>query len=125
MAACVSKVNKCPFCVGAHCSTASIAYKDRCRVAAALADLDTAPIEEPLRSVLSLLERITSEGEAGVDDMQAARAAGASSRQIEDALAVCFVFNATNRLANTFGFEVLSPEGFDAGAKYLLKRGYR
>jgi hypothetical protein len=29
------------------------------------------------------------------------------------------------RLADAFGFEVLCPEGFAAGAKYLLKRGYR
>ena len=32
-------------------------------------------------------------------------------------------FNVTDRLADAFGFEVLSPEGFEAGAKYLLKRG--
>jgi hypothetical protein len=52
-------------------------------------------------------------------------AAGASRQQVQDALAVCAAFNATGRLADAFGFEVLSPEGFDAGAKYLLKRGYR
>ena len=38
---------------------------------------------------------------------------------------VCAAFNATDRLADAFGFEVLSPAGFEAGAKYLLKRGYR
>ena len=46
-------------------------------------------------------------------------------QQVEDALAVCAAFNTTNRLADAFGFELLSPEGFEAGAKYLLKRGYR
>ncbi len=34
-------------------------------------------------------------------------------------------FNTTDRLADAFGFEVLSPEAFAAGAKYLLQRGYR
>jgi hypothetical protein len=38
---------------------------------------------------------------------------------------VSFVFNTTDRLANAFAFEVLSEDGFEAGAKYLLKRGYR
>ena len=52
-------------------------------------------------------------------------AAGATRQQVEDALAVCAAFNMTDRLADAFGFEVLSPEGFEAGAKYLLKRGYR
>jgi hypothetical protein len=48
-----------------------------------------------------------------------------SPQQIEDALAVSFAFNTTDRLANAFAFELLSPEGFEAGAKYLLRRGYR
>ena len=52
-------------------------------------------------------------------------AAGASPQQIQDALAVCAAFNTTGRLADAFGFQVLSPEGFEAGATYLLKRGYR
>ena len=51
--------------------------------------------------------------------------AGVSPQQVEDALAVCAAFNTTDRLADAFGFEVLSPEGLEAGAKYLLKRGYR
>ena len=44
---------------------------------------------------------------------------------MRDAPAVCVAFNTTDRLADAFGFELLSPEGFEAGAKYLLKRGYR
>jgi hypothetical protein len=44
---------------------------------------------------------------------------------VEDALAVCAAFNTTDRLADAFGFELLSPAGFESGAKYLLKRGYR
>ena len=52
-------------------------------------------------------------------------AADVSPQQVEDTLAVCAAFNTTDRLADAFGFEVLSPEGFEAGAKYLLKRGYR
>jgi len=50
--------------------------------------------------------------------------AGVSRQQVEDALAVCAAFNTTDRLADAFGFELLSAEGFEAGAKYLLKRGY-
>ena len=57
--------------------------------------------------------------------MREVLAAGVSPGQVRDALAVCAAFDTTNRLADSFGFEVLSPEGFEAGAKYLLKRGYR
>jgi uncharacterized peroxidase-related enzyme len=125
MAAYVSKVNDSPFCIGAHTATATQAYQDRETVAAVLADLDSASIDERLRATLGMLGKLTSEGTLSADDIRAVLAAGVSRQQIEDALAVGFAFNTTDRLANAFAFEVLSQEGFEAGAKYLLKRGYR
>jgi uncharacterized peroxidase-related enzyme len=125
MAAYVSKVNDSAFCIGAHTATASQAYRDGPRVAAVLADLDSAPVEEPLRATLRMVGKLTAEGELSPGDMREVLAAGVSAEQVQDALAVCAAFNTTGRLADAFGFEVLSPEGFAAGAKYLLKRGYR
>lgn len=125
MAAYVSKVNETAFCIRAHTATASQAYQDGPRVAAVLADLESAPVEEPLRATLRMLGKLTREGEVGAEDMREVLAAGVSPQQVKDALAVCAAFNVTDRLADAFGFEVLSPEGFEAGAKYLLKRGYR
>jgi AhpD family alkylhydroperoxidase len=125
MAAYVSTVNESAFCVGAHTATAGQAYQDKAKVAAVLADLESAPIEEPLRSTLRMLGKLARDEKLGAQDMRAVLAAGVSPQQIEDALAVCFAFNTTGRLGDAFGFEMLSPEGFEAGAKYLLKRGYR
>jgi AhpD family alkylhydroperoxidase len=125
MAAYVSKVNDSPFCIGAHTATAAQAYEDRGKVAAVLADLDSAPIEEGLRATLRMLGKLTSHGTLNADDIRAVLSAGVSAQQIEDALAVGFAFNTTARLADAFAFEVLSQEGFEAGAKYLLRRGYR
>jgi hypothetical protein len=50
-------------------------------------------------------------------------AAGVSREQIEDALAVSFAFNVTGRPADALAFAVLDPQGFDAGARYLIRRG--
>jgi uncharacterized peroxidase-related enzyme len=125
MAAYVSKVNDCPFCIGAHTATATQAYQDPERVAAALADLDSAPIDEGLRATLGMLGKLTSEGTLSADDIRAVLSAGVSPQQIEDALAVSFAFNTTDRLANAFAFDMPSQKGFEAGANYLLKRGYR
>lgn len=125
MAAYVSKENGSTFCIAAHTATASQAYQDAPRVAAVLADLDTAPVAEPLRATLRVLAKLTATGELTAADMREVLAAGVSPQQIEDALAVCAAFNTTNRLADAFGFEILSPEDFHAGAKFLLKRGYR
>jgi uncharacterized peroxidase-related enzyme len=124
MAAYVSTVNECPFCVGAHTATASRAYEDPDRVAAVLADLASAPIDEGLRATLELLGTLAGDGPVSADDVRAVLAAGVSPEQIRDALAVGFAFNTTGRLANAFAFDMLSPAGFEAGAKYLLKRGY-
>jgi uncharacterized peroxidase-related enzyme len=125
MAAYVSKVNQSAFCIGAHTATASLACQDAPRVTAVLADLETAPIEEPLRATLSMLGQLTAERKLTARDMREVLAAGVAPQQVRDALAVCAAFNTTGRLGDAFGFEVLSPEGFNAGAKYLLKRGYQ
>jgi uncharacterized peroxidase-related enzyme len=125
MAAFVSKMNACAFCIGAHTATAAMAYQDEAKVQAVLADLETAPIEEPLRATLRLLGKLTREHAVNADDMRAVLSAGVSREQIEDALAVCFAFNTTDRLADAFGFFVPGHKGFEAGAKFLLQRGYR
>lgn len=125
MAAYVSMVNGSEFCVGAHTATARRAYQDGPRVAAVLADLESAPVEEPLRATLRMLGKLTREEVLSAEDMRGVLSAGVSPQQVEDALAVGAAFNATARLAEAFGFEVPSSEGFEAGAKYLLKRGYR
>lgn len=90
-----------------------------------LSDLQTAPIAEPLRATLRMLGKLTREHVVNRDEMRSVLAAGASREQIEDALAVCFSFNAIDRLADAFGFSVPGPQAFTAGAKYLLARGYR
>jgi AhpD family alkylhydroperoxidase len=123
MAAFIAKTNQCEFCVKAHGAVAQRAYGDGKSVAALLAE--PARVDEPLRATLLMLGKLTREHTVSAEDMMAVLAAGASRQQIEDALAVCFSFNVIGRLADTFGFVVPGPEAFEAGAKYLLARGYR
>ena len=125
MAAFVAKTNHCEFCTMTHAAVAQRAYGGGKDVDTILSDLDTAAIEEPLRATLRMLGKLTREHAVDADDIRAVLAAGASHQQIEDALAVCFSFNVIGRLADTFGFSVPGPEAFEAGAKYLLARGYR
>jgi uncharacterized peroxidase-related enzyme len=125
MAAFVSKVNKSEFCIKAHSAVSARAHRDEAKVRATLADLDAAPIEEPLRATLRMLGKLAREHAVDPQDMRAVLAAGVSPQQVEDALAVGFAFNVTNRLADALDFFVLSPQGFEKGAKFLLARGYR
>jgi uncharacterized peroxidase-related enzyme len=125
MAAYVSKVNESAFCISAHTATARRAYQNGAKVATVLDSLESAPIEEPLRATLRMLGKLTAEGQLSAEEMREVLSAGVSRQQVEDALAICAAFNTTARLADAFGFQMLRPEGFEAGAKYLLKRGYR
>ncbi len=125
MAAVVAQANECEWCTKAHTAVAEGAYRDRAKVSAALADLDTAAINEPLRATLRMLRKLTKEHTVDADDMRVLLDAGASRAQIEDALAVSFAFNTIARLADAFGFTVPGPDAFAAGANYLLARGYR
>jgi AhpD family alkylhydroperoxidase len=115
MAAFVAKTKQCEFCTKAHAAVAQGAYRDETKVSAVLSDLDTAAIEEPLRATLLMLGKLTREHAVGADDIRAVLAAGASRRQIEDALAVCFSSNVIGRLADAFGFFVPGPKAFEAG----------
>ena len=125
MAAFVSKANECEFCIKAHAAVSGRAYGEGSKVEAVLSNLETAPIEEPLRATLRMLGKLAREHTVNPDDMRAALAAGAAREQIVDALAVGFGFEVTNRLANAFEFFVPGPEAFESGAKFLLARGYR
>ena len=95
-------------------------------VAAVLADLDTAPIAEPLRATLRFLKAVTRDHAAVTpDDVRALLAAGVTVTQIEEALAVAFCFNVITRLADTFRFDLQSEAASKVSAKFLLSRGYR
>jgi uncharacterized peroxidase-related enzyme len=125
MAAVVAQANDCEWCTKAHGAVARGAYRDEAKVSAALSNLETAPIGEPLRATLLMLRKLAREQTVNADEMRAVLAAGVSRRQVEDALAVAFAFNTINRLADAFGFFVPGTEAFEAGARYLLARGYR
>jgi hypothetical protein len=93
-------------------------------VEAVLANVDTAPIGEPLRATLKFL-RIVTRGTPTADDVRAVYAAGVTKVQLKEALGVAWCFNVITRLADTFEFFVGSAASFDAGAKSLLTRGYK
>jgi AhpD family alkylhydroperoxidase len=119
LAAYVSKLNECEFCIMAHSAVAARAYQDKAKVAAVFSDLETAPIGKPLRAALYMLGKLTREQTVDANEMRAVLAAGVSRKQIEDALAICFAFNTTNRLADAFDFAVLNSKAFEASAPSL------
>ena len=93
-----------------------------------LEDYTTAPIDEKLRATLTFLKKLTLEPERlAVEDARAVLAQGVSREALLEAMHVAYLFNIYDRLADTMGWDV-PAEGhgsYAAGAKMLLKRGYR
>jgi len=85
----------------------------------------TAPIDEKLRAMLSLLETFTLNPE----QMTATRVRevvgkGVTREAIRDAFYVAFLFNVYDRLADTLGWELPDPRYYLKAGKFLLKKGY-
>jgi len=94
-------------------------------VAAVLDDWRTAPIDEKLRVMLGLLEKVTlTPGEVGPGDIAPLRAVEISDQAIEDALVVCALFNIIDRMADALDVAIPSAEGFARTAERLLEHGY-
>jgi uncharacterized peroxidase-related enzyme len=125
MAAFVAQINESAFCKAAHSAVAKVAYRSDARVDAVLADLDSAEIDDKLRATLRMLRQLTRQHTVGSADMREVLDAGVTREQIEDALNVAFSFNIITRLSEAFDFAIPTNDAMNAGAKFLLARGYR
>src|SRR5262249_20347991 len=90
MAAFIAKTNEWELWDRAHTAVAGRAYGSSKRIPATFSDAELSEVEEPLRSTLGMLGKLTRNGVLDPADVRAVLAAGASRQQIEDALAVCF-----------------------------------
>jgi alkylhydroperoxidase family enzyme len=94
-------------------------------VQAVLDDWQTAPIDEKLRSMLGFLEKLTlSPGEVASVDGAALRQAGISEQAATDAIYVCVLFNIIDRVADSLGFAVPTPEDFALAASNPTTHSY-
>jgi hypothetical protein len=78
-----------------------------------------------LQAALAFLEILTLRpDELTVEDAQRVLAREITEEALEDAIAVCALFNVTVRCADTLVFQMLSESDFEQSAKRLLVQGY-
>lgn len=88
-------------------------------------DWRTAPLNEKLRAMLGLLEKVTlTPARVSPADVEPLLALGITAQAIKDALLVCAYFNMIARLADAFDVSIPSPAGFAQTGKRLLDHGY-
>jgi alkylhydroperoxidase family enzyme len=91
-----------------------------------LEDWRTARVSERVKSALGFLEKLTvSPGYVGPGDIDAMKMAHLSDKAIEEVIYVCFLFSVMDRLADSLGFDMHTPEDFQRGGRMLFSRGYR
>ncbi len=118
IAAYVSGLNACAYCHGVHTRVAEEHGVPEGVLAAALADLDTAPVAERLRPVLRFVAALTRTPAAtGAEHVDAVFAAGWDERALHDAIMVCALFNLMNRM--------VEGHGITADAAYYVQSGRR
>jgi uncharacterized peroxidase-related enzyme len=105
LAAFVSRLNTCRFCVGVHEKTAGLLLGEDV-VQARLDGWRDGPLDPRLAATFGLLEKVTLRpDEVGPADIRRVRATGVSVEAVSDALYVAYVFNVVNRLANALDFD--------------------
>lgn len=107
MATVVSRTNSCQYCTQTHSMfIRSLGGSAETCAAAETGDVDSLPIDEKYRLLLHLGAKITEHAYRVTDeDFAALREAGLSDDEIAEGVFVASLFNAINRVADTFGLK--------------------
>ncbi len=126
IAAYVSGLNACNFCYGAHQAIAGYLNVDPQLLEAIIKDIATAPLEDRLRPVFALVQKLTlTPSKTTQADIDAVLAAGWDKQAVEDAISVCSLFSLMNRLVDGFGLEQPDRGKLAGLAKMINAQGYQ
>jgi uncharacterized peroxidase-related enzyme len=127
IAAFVSRRNECFFCTESHAAAARhLLGDDHATVDAVLDDLANAPVSEKLKTLLTIAGKVQKGGRIVTDDdVAAARAEGATDRDIHDTVLIAAAFSMFNRYVD--GLATVAPTDRAAYAemgKRMADNGY-
>lgn len=122
IAAYVSSLNACDFCHGAHVIAAGVYGIEEELIVSLLADLNSAPVHERLKSILSYVGKLTrTPDQMTPADARRVYEAGWDEQALFDAVSVCALFNMMNRIVNGAGIR-LDPRALSADEVEARKR---
>lgn len=124
LAAFVSNRNRCRYCAGIHSQTATI-LGGREVSPNILADWRSVDFDGRVQAAFALLEAPDGIDGPPEDAIASARAAGLSDTAIVDVLAIGFVFDLVNRLADAFDFSFGDEDRRLAEARALVRIAYK
>ena len=124
IAAYVSGLNACSYCLGIHAATAGAFGVDEDLFAALLEGIEAAPVEARLKPILRYVKKLTESPSRMVPaDAEAVYGAGWDDGALFHAIAICAYFNLMNRIVEGSGCS--AGEGyFKAAGQRLASDGY-
>lgn len=124
IAAYVSGLNACDYCHGVHTVTAEACGIAAGAAPAAVAELDSAPVDERMRPVLRYAGKLTRTPSAVTRaDAEEVLAAGWDEQALHDAIMVCALFNFMNRMVEGHGITA-AADYFTTSGRRLEQVGY-
>ncbi|MET3498474.1 putative peroxidase-related enzyme [Mucilaginibacter rubeus] len=122
----VSYRNNCTFCYSSHAAAARCLYEDDALIVdEVLREMTEAPISAKLKALLNIAGKVQILGkEVKQEDVDAARAEGATDREIHDAVLIAAAFSMFNRYVD--GLASLTPTDPEAYAEMgkRMAKGY-
>lgn len=99
IAAYVSGLNACAFCLGAHSLGARAHGVEESVLDRLLTDIETAPVEPKLKPLLNYVGKLTrSPSRVTPEDAEPVYGAGWDEQALFDAISICGLFNMMNRI---------------------------
>lgn len=125
IAAFVSSLNACRFCMDGHVVFARAHGIDPQLIAEIMDDLDSPCIDAKLRPILRYVAKLTRDPARMVHaDAQAVYDAGWSEQALFDAVQVCALFNFMNRIVEGSGVQPLAPGDDDPSSPLPRMESY-
>jgi uncharacterized peroxidase-related enzyme len=123
VAAFVSGLNACGFCHGSHTAVVEALGVPPEVVSAAVSDLESAPVSEPVRVLLRYAALLTRTPAAVTAEDAAAVVSARGERALHDLVLVCAMFNMMNRYVDGLGIHA-DLDYLRAAGRALATHGY-
>lgn len=123
----VSHRNECVFCTSSHAAAARcLLGADAALVDALLADMESTELSDKMKALLRIAGKVQILGkEVQQADIDAAKAAGATDRELHDTVLIAATFSMFNRYVDGLAsFTPQEPEAYVAMGQRLATQGY-
>lgn len=127
IAAFVSKLNNCEFCYRSHSASADVHFNDAGEtVRCVIENVGQASISEKMKALLHIAAKVKESGRAVLqEDIDRAKAQGASDEDLHDTVIIAAAFCMYNRYVDGLGTLLAEDEEYEIMGRRLAQKGYR